>query len=96
MQHPIDTMLQFDANANAHANVDASVNGPSVERFAEYVTHLKQECIPVGCCVPTAAVAESMGGWGEGSWADPLLLADSPVSRPPCWTQTPPPAGQND
>ena len=29
-QHPIDTMLQFDANANAHAdaNIDASVNGP--------------------------------------------------------------------
>ena len=25
-QHPIDAMLQFDANANAHANVDASVN----------------------------------------------------------------------
>ena len=28
MQHPIDAMLQFDANANAQANVDASVNGP--------------------------------------------------------------------
>ena len=27
-QHPIDTMLQFDANANTNANVDASVNGP--------------------------------------------------------------------
>ena len=27
-QHPIDAMLQFDANANTHANVDASVNGP--------------------------------------------------------------------
>ena len=29
-QHPIDTMLQFDANANAHAdaNINASVNGP--------------------------------------------------------------------
>ena len=26
MQHPIDAILQFDANA--HANVDASVNGP--------------------------------------------------------------------
>ena len=25
-QHPIDAMLQFDANANA--TVDASVNGP--------------------------------------------------------------------
>ena len=25
-QHPIDAMLQFDANANA--NVEASVNGP--------------------------------------------------------------------
>ena len=31
-QHPIDAMLQFDANANAnaHANVEASVNGPLV------------------------------------------------------------------
>ena len=29
-QHPIDTMLQFDANANVHANVAASVNGPLV------------------------------------------------------------------
>ena len=28
MQHPIDAMLQFDANVNAHANVNASVNGP--------------------------------------------------------------------
>ena len=28
MQHPIDTMLQFDTNANAHTNFDASVNGP--------------------------------------------------------------------
>ena len=27
-QHPIDIMLQFDANTHAHANVDASVNGP--------------------------------------------------------------------
>ena len=27
-QHPIDAMLQYDANANARANVDASVNGP--------------------------------------------------------------------
>ena len=27
-QHPIDAMLQFDANANAQANVDARVNGP--------------------------------------------------------------------
>ena len=27
-QHPIDAMLQFDANANADANVDASVSGP--------------------------------------------------------------------
>ena len=27
-QHPIDAMLQFDANANAHTNVDARVNGP--------------------------------------------------------------------
>ena len=27
---PIDAILQFDANANAHANFDASVNGPSV------------------------------------------------------------------
>ena len=29
-QHPIDTMLQFDVNANAHAdaNIHASVNGP--------------------------------------------------------------------
>ena len=26
MQHPIDAMLQFDANA--HANLDVSVNGP--------------------------------------------------------------------
>ena len=26
--HPIDAMLQFDANANAHTNIDASVNGP--------------------------------------------------------------------
>ena len=29
-QHPIDAMLQFDANANAHTHVDASVNGPLV------------------------------------------------------------------
>ena len=28
MQHPIDAMLQFDANANAHTNLDSSVNGP--------------------------------------------------------------------
>ena len=28
MQHPIDAMLQFDANVNANANIDASVNGP--------------------------------------------------------------------
>ena len=27
-QHPIDIMFQFDANAHAQANVDASVNGP--------------------------------------------------------------------
>ena len=27
-QHAIDVMLQFDANAHAHANIDASVNGP--------------------------------------------------------------------
>ena len=27
-QHPIDAMLQFDVTANAHANIDASVNGP--------------------------------------------------------------------
>ena len=27
-QHPLDVMLQFDANTNAHANVVASVNGP--------------------------------------------------------------------
>ena len=27
-QHPIEAMVQFDANTNAHANVDASVNGP--------------------------------------------------------------------
>ena len=27
-QHTIDVMLQFDANANLQANVDASVNGP--------------------------------------------------------------------
>ena len=27
-QHPIDVMLQFDANVNAHANLDAGVNGP--------------------------------------------------------------------
>ena len=26
--HPIDAMLQFDANANTHTHVDASVNGP--------------------------------------------------------------------
>ena len=26
MQHPMDAMLQFDANANAHPNVDTSVN----------------------------------------------------------------------
>ena len=30
LQHPIDAMLQFDANA--HANVDASVNGPLGEK----------------------------------------------------------------
>ena len=29
-QHPIDVMLQFDANANAHADIDASVNGPKL------------------------------------------------------------------
>ena len=28
MQHPIDAMVQFDTNANAHANIDANVNGP--------------------------------------------------------------------
>ena len=28
MQHPIDTMLQFDANANTHVNIDTGVNGP--------------------------------------------------------------------
>ena len=28
IQHPIDAMLRFEAKANAHANVDASVNGP--------------------------------------------------------------------
>ena len=28
LMHPIDAMLQFDANANAHANIDARVNGP--------------------------------------------------------------------
>ena len=28
LTHPIDAMLQFDTNANAHANVDARVNGP--------------------------------------------------------------------
>ena len=27
MQHPIETILQFAANANGHANIDASVNG---------------------------------------------------------------------
>ena len=27
-QHLIDAMLQFDTNTNAHANVDAGVNGP--------------------------------------------------------------------
>ena len=30
-QDPIDVMLQFDANAQAHANVDASVNGPLLQ-----------------------------------------------------------------
>ena len=29
-------MLQFDANANAHANVDASVNGPLVSTHVLY------------------------------------------------------------
>ena len=27
-QQPIDATLQFDVNANAHANLDARVNGP--------------------------------------------------------------------
>ena len=30
-QHSIDAMLQFDANANEHANVDVSVNGPLLQ-----------------------------------------------------------------
>ena len=31
-------MLQFDANANAHANVDGSVNGPLVvDRYVNFV-----------------------------------------------------------
>ena len=28
IQHPMDAMLQFDANTNAHANIDTGVNGP--------------------------------------------------------------------
>ena len=49
-----------------------------VEIFAEYVTYLKQDCIPVGC-VPTAAVAASVGvrrggevGQTPSYWQTPL------------------------
>ena len=37
MQHPIDAMVQFDANANAHANLDASLNGTLVIALQLYV-----------------------------------------------------------
>ena len=44
LMQQLTNMLQFDANANAHANVDARVNGPL--RFKSIIYHV----VYVGSC----------------------------------------------